>query len=140
MKHSLGTVLILALLFLALISFLLVAALDMSIMETKMSVNFKKHTLAFQAADSSIRMAELSLTKIKIETSDNSNTHSHYSITFLENQGCQRLFQIKAIGQFETASSQIEEVYSVARDSDPACTQKSAQVGQRISWREISME
>ena len=131
-------ILLFTLIILAVVSLLVVAALDFSGLEQKMAANFRQHALAFQAVDSAIKVAENSLPNGGGSGTGNVGKSGHYQIIQVENEECQSKYLIKAVGQFANARSEIESVYIQWHIWLEACKLDTDQRDGRQTWREIN--
>ena len=112
-----GMVLILALLFLALMSSLIIIAMRNSQLELKMTQHYQERLQAFLAAENALSEAKKSLQNNE-KITEGKTTNGVFQIELLSGNDCERNYLLKSTGQMLQAKVHIVAEY---QQSYPSC-------------------
>ena len=131
-SHESGAVLLLTLLFLFVITLLVSNSIENSLLETKMSANGYYKAMAWEVAETGLRIAEARISGKVIEGS----VGAQYHIKLLKTDTCGRArYQITSRGCYQGVQRVLVSEYDeLNRASSVACKREIA--SRRVLWEE----
>ncbi len=125
-----GAILVTTLLFLVIITLLTLSVIQVGLLETKMSQNYRNKIFATQMAETKLAAAERQLWK--------GETQTNGQVILISEALCGvKFYRVKAIGTYHNTSSTVQSTYAVI-NPNASCNPKPEITSGRKSWREIS--
>ncbi len=124
-----GAILITTLLFLVIVTLLTLSVIQIGLLETKMSQNYRDKIFATQQAEISLKQIEAQLQAGKVTKSQS---------TLISEALCGvKFYRVNAIGTYHNTSSTVQSTYAVI-NPNASCNPKPNITAGRKSWRELT--
>jgi Tfp pilus assembly protein PilX len=136
-KHNQqGIVLIVSLVFLLGLSALMLAALTISHLQTKMSAHWQQAQQAFANAESLLTQAEtiIHITDVQGENSSTEKGNYHYQL--IKQEQCANYYQITAQGNYANTKAKLISILKISKITIPECQSLTEPIKQRVFWQQ----
>lgn len=135
-QYSNGVILVTTLLLLFVITLLLFGASESALLQVKMNASFQDKAIAFESAESGIRIAEATLTD-QMLIKPNTGAVINYRIRLTHQDQCgNQFFEIVSKANYHGAASTIISQYKKFKIPPLLGCQHPVICGQRTSWKE----
>lgn len=137
--ESQGFVLVTALLYLAVISLLAAYGFHASLLQTKLSQQYRDQAIAIQYAESALAVAEVAIQGDQAQGEGQFNAQARYHFERLSQTNCGVVYyQVDATGNYNAANSTLHTVLQVPVAGQELCPGEPP-TKQRVAWWEQVM-
>jgi len=132
-----GMVLITALLYLLVVTFLVVCAFSTGMLQTKISAHFNQELQAFEYAESALWSAEEKINVGEEKGEGSIGAYATYKFSRLPNPTCGVFYQVDVIAMAAAAQVHLQSIFTFPHSGEKPC-EDIALKARRMVWRQVN--